>query len=117
MANPSIELLAKELREFADERDWNQFHSPKNLAMALSVETAELLEHFQWLTEEQSNFLPPEKLEQVGEEIADVLIYLTRLADKLGVDPLKAAFMKIERNREKYPVSKVKGSAKKYSDL
>lgn len=116
--NPlSIKLLAKKLEEFAAERDWNQFHSPKNLAMALSVEAAELLEHFQWLTEVQSNSLPPEKLEQVREEIADVLIYLTRLADKLGIDPLAAAFMKIEKNRGKYPIHKAKGSAKKSSDL
>lgn len=116
--NPlSIKLLAKKLEEFAAEREWDQFHSPKNLAMALSVEAAELLEHFQWMTEAQSNSLPPAKLEQVQEELADVLIYLIRLADKLGVDVLNAAFMKIEKNRDKYPVDKVKGSATKYSDL
>ena len=109
--------LAEELRTFADERDWNQFHSPKNLTMALSVEASEIMEHFQWLTEEQSSALPPEKIQQVREEIGDVLIYLTRLADKLGIDPLKAAFEKLEVNRAKYPADKVRGSAKKYTDL
>lgn len=105
------------MREFAAERDWDQFHSPKNLAMALSVEVSELLEHFQWLTGEQSSALPPEKLQQVREEIGDVLIYLTRLADKLGIDILDAAFMKTEKNRVKYAADKVKGSAKKYTEL
>lgn len=117
MTDISLESLAKELRIFAAERDWDQFHSPKNLAMALSVETAELLEHFQWLTEEQSLSLPSKKLEQVREEIGDVLIYLTRLADKLGIDILNAALMKLEINRNKYPVNKAKGSAEKYTDL
>lgn len=112
-----LETLKKCLRGFAEERDWDQFHSPKNLAMALTVETSELLEHFQWVTEEQSSNLPPEKLQQVREEIGDVLIYLTRLADKLGVDPLEAAAKKLEVNREKYPADKAKGSAKKYTEL
>ena len=117
MPEQSLAELAISLREFAAERDWGQFHSPKNLAMALSVEASELLEHFQWLTEEQSSALPPEKLQQVREEIGDVLIYLTRLADKLGIDPLQAAVEKFEANRTKYPADKVRGSAKKYTEL
>jgi NTP pyrophosphatase (non-canonical NTP hydrolase) len=117
MENRSIEALAAELRSFATERDWDQFHSPKNLVMALSVEVSELIEHFQWLTEEQSSALPPKKLQQVREEIGDVLIYLTRLADKLGVDMLEAAAKKLEVNRAKYPAEKVRGSAKKYTEL
>jgi len=117
MPEQSLEELAVRLREFAAERDWDQFHSPKNLAMALSVEASELLEHFQWLTEKQSSSLSPEKLQQVREEIGDVLIYLTRLADKLGIDILAAAFMKEEKNRIKYPADKAKGSANKYTEL
>jgi dCTP diphosphatase len=113
----SLTTLAEELRVFAAERDWDQFHSPKNLVMALSVEASELMEHFQWLTDEQSATLPPEKLQQVREEIGDVLIYLTRLADKLGIDPMEASFEKLEDNQRKYPADKVRGSAKKYTEL
>jgi len=104
------------LRKFVAERDWDKFHSPKNLAMALSVEASELLEHFQWLTEEQSRRLAPEKLDQVRDEMADVLVYLVRLADKLDVDLLDAAQRKIEKNALKYPADKVRGSMKKYSE-
>jgi len=117
MEKQSLTDLTAKLRTFASERDWDQFHSPKNLVMALSVEVSELLEHFQWLTEEQSSALPPKKLQQVREEIGDVLIYLTRLADKLGVDMLEEAAKKIEVNRVKYPADKVRGSAKKYTEL
>jgi len=108
--------LRDTLRRFAAERDWDQFHSPKNLASALSVEAAELLEHFQWLTEEESQRLPPAKLAAVRDELADVLIYLVRLADKLDVDLLAAAAGKIAQNAAKYPADKVRGSMKKYSD-
>ena len=108
--------LADQIREFADARDWHQFHSPKNLAMALAVEAAEILEHFQWLTEEQSRDLEEEQLAKVRDELGDVLIYLVRLSDVLGVDLLKAAEDKLEKNAEKYPVDKVKGKALKYSD-
>lgn len=111
-----IGRLAIAVDKFAVERDWTQFHTPKNLAMALAVEASELLEHFQWLTEEESADLGPEKLEQVQEELADVQIYLVRLADRLGVDLMDAAWSKLEANGQKYPVDKVKGSAKKYSD-
>jgi len=117
MAEKSLAHLAECLREFANERDWEQFHSPKNLAMALTVETAELLEHFQWMTEEESAKPNPEKRQQIQEEIGDVLIYLTRFADKLGIDPLDAAYKKLGINRQKYPVEKAKGSAKKYTEL
>ena len=109
--------LIKNLRNFAQKRDWDQFHSPKNLAMALSVEASEIVEHFQWLTQAQSNNLDPVKLAAVKEEIADVMIYLTRLADRLGIDPVQAAEEKMRLNEKKYPVEKAKGNAAKYTDL
>ena len=111
-----MQKLMEALRVFAKERDWDQFHSAKNLAMALSVEAAELLEHFQWLTEEQSDALDEKKRAAVAEEIADVLIYLVRLADKLGVDPVAEAREKIEKNQAKYPIEQVRGQTKKYSE-
>lgn len=110
-----MEDLVRQLREFAKERDWDQFHSPKNLAMALSVEVAEIVEHFQWLSEEQSQELSADKLSELKDEIGDVLIYLIRLADKLGIDPINAALEKIEKNGKKYPVEKVKGKSLKYT--
>jgi NTP pyrophosphatase (non-canonical NTP hydrolase) len=108
--------LRDAIKAFIGERDWGQFHSPKNLAMALSVEVAEIVEHFQWLTEEQSRNLPPEKLAEVREEIGDVMIYLTELADKLGIDPVEAAKAKVEINSKKYPAALVKGNASKYTE-
>lgn len=105
----SLDDLAAALKRFADERDWEQFHSPKNLAMALSVEVAELTEHFQWLTQQQSMKLTPNKKQEVSEELADVLIYLVRLADRLDVDLLAEAEKKVKRNAEKYPVNSSKG--------
>lgn len=109
--------LKLRIRQFADERDWQQYHSPKNLAMALIVEAAELVEHFQWLTEAQSQTLAPEKLAQVSDELADIQIYLIRIADQLKVDLLEAVDKKIEKNAVKYPADKVRGSAKKYNEL
>jgi len=109
--------LRTAIRAFAQARDWEQFHTPKNLVMALSVESAELLEHFQWLTPEQSTRLDAQNKAEVAQEIGDVLIYLTRLADVLGVDPLQAAFDKIELNAVKYPVEKSKGNNTKYDKL
>ncbi len=109
--------LRLKLRRFAAERDWDQFHSPKNLAMALSVEAAELLEHFQWLSDAESAALSPETRSKVSEELADVLLYLVRLADKLDVDLAAAASEKLKVNADKYPVDKARGSAKKYSEL
>mgnify|MGYP000740062905 CR=1 FL=1 len=111
-----LEVLRDRLREFAQDRDWDQFHSPKNLTMALSVEVAELAEHFQWLTEEQSKILDDTTLAEVTDEIADVQIYLVRLADKLGVDILKSVDAKMKKNEAKYPAEKVRGSAKKSSE-
>lgn len=118
-AHSSDPLLAlrEALRRFAAERDWDQFHSPKNLAVALSVEAAELLEHFQWLTDEQSAALSPETRTRVSEEIADVLLYLIRLADRLDLDVIACATEKLRRNAEKYPIEKARGNAKKYTDL
>jgi dCTP diphosphatase len=112
----NIDDLAEELRAFVAERDWEKFHTPKNLAMALSVEVAELVEHFQWLTPEESEGLEETARVKVSDEIGDVLIYLVRLADKLGIDPLAAAEAKLRKNAEKYPAAKVRGKAKKYSE-
>ncbi|BBI99789.1 nucleotide pyrophosphohydrolase [Ferrigenium kumadai] len=106
-------LLRDRLRAFAAERDWEQFHSPKNLSMALMVEVAELMEHFQWLTEAQSADLTPETQQAVSEELADCLLYLVRLSDRLGVDLREAALHKLEKNATKYPAEQVRGSAKK----
>lgn len=112
-----LDPLRDQLRAFASARDWDQFHSPKNLAMALSVEASELLEHFQWLTEAQSRDLSDEAKQAVREEIADVLLYLIRLADQLGIDPIAAAHEKMIANEKKYPVDKARGTAKKYTEL
>jgi len=112
-----MQELIKKIRAFARDRDWEQFHSPKNLAMALSVEVAELVEHFQWLTQAQSNRLDPTKIKEIREEIGDVMIYLARLADRLGIDPVQAADEKMQINEKKYPVEKARGLASKYTEL
>ena len=109
--------LREQLRRFSEERDWDQFHVPKNLAIALSVEASELLEHFQWLSEDESKRLSEDQLEKIREELADVLLYLVRLADKLDIDLVTAANRKIKVNAEKYPANKSRGSSKKYTDL
>lgn len=111
-----LDEIKEKLRQFAQARDWNQFHSPKNLSMALAGEAGELLELFQWLTEEQSKNLTREQHKAVEEEVADVFLYLLRLADRLGVDLLEAANNKMIINEQKYPVDKVKGSPKKYTE-
>ena len=113
----TLNRLRHALRQFADAREWQQFHTPKNLAMALCVEAAELLEHFQWLTAEQSTQLDAQHKRAVADEIADVLIYLTRLADVLQIDPLEAAQRKFRQNARKYPVSRARGHARKYHEL
>lgn len=113
----SLEQLRDALREFATERDWDQFHSPKNLAMALAAEVGELLEHFQWLGEEQSCTLGEQQRSEVALELADVLSYLVRLADKLNVDLLAAAAAKIAINARRYPAERVRGSSRKYTQL
>lgn len=114
-AHDTVKELAEKLREFARERDWDRFHSPKNLVMALSAEAGELTEHFQWLTEQQSRELSAETLASVRYEIADVLIYLVRLADQLGVDPVEAANEKIRKNANRYPIGMSRGRAKRPS--
>jgi NTP pyrophosphatase (non-canonical NTP hydrolase) len=111
-----VKELINDLRAFAKERDWEQFHSPKNLAMALSVEVAEIVEIFQWLTQEESRNLSFQQKEKVKEEIGDVLIFLANLADKLGIDPMNAAREKLKMNRIKYPAEVVRGKANKYTD-
>jgi NTP pyrophosphatase (non-canonical NTP hydrolase) len=111
-----LTTLRDAMRAFVAERDWEQFHSPKNLAMALSVEAAELVEHFQWLTEEQSRTLDAAARAPVADELADVLLYLVRIADELGIDLHAAARAKMTRNAEKYPVEKARGSARKYTE-
>lgn len=111
-----LEDIKIRARRFAEVRDWEQFHSPKNLVMALSVEAAELVEIFQWLTEEQSERLSDETLARVVDEIADVQVYLVRLADRLHVDIAAAVAQKMEKNEDKYPAELVRGSARKYSD-
>ena len=111
-----LEDLKTRIQHFADERDWDQFHTPKNLAMALIVEAAELVEHFQWLTAEESQSLAADKKAEVGMELADILVYLVRIADKLDIDLHSAALEKLQRNTEKYPAAKVKGKSRKYSE-
>jgi dCTP diphosphatase len=111
-----VNELRDAIKTFIGERDWEQFHSPKNLAIALSVEVTEVVEHFQWLTEEQSTNLPPEQLAEVRAEIGDVTIYLVELADKLGIDLVEAAKAKLEVNAKKYPADLVKGKATKYTE-
>lgn len=109
--------LIEGIREFNRERDWEQFHSPKNLAMCLAAEVGELLEQFQWLTEQQSRDLTPAQRAAVEEEIGDVALCLLNLADKLGIDVLDAAARKLRTNEAKYPVHKAKGRAEKYTEL
>jgi NTP pyrophosphatase (non-canonical NTP hydrolase) len=113
MAQDSLEQLNSRLLAFARERDWEQFHSPKNLAMALAGEAGELLEHFQWLTEEQSRQLPPDKHQAVALELADILIYLIRLGERLDIDLIDAAYRKLALNEQRYPAHKVRGDARR----
>jgi dCTP diphosphatase len=112
-----LDSLAARLRLFAAERDWDQFHSPKNLAAAMSVEAAEVLEHFQWLTDTQSTNLTEEAKSRVALELADVLLYLIRLADKLEINLGESAVRKLAINEAKYPVDRAKGTAAKYTEL
>ncbi len=111
-----MKKLTERLRAFADARDWAQFHSPKNLSMALAVEAAELMEHFQWLSEAESHELSDEKLAEVTQEMADVFIFLVRMADIMGVDLEQAAWDKLAINENKYPADQVRGSAKKSTE-
>lgn len=113
----SLDDLARQLQDFARARDWGQFHSPKNLAAALSVEAAELLEHFTWLTEDQSRALAPARREAVASEMADVLLYLVQLQSSLGIDLLAAARRKIEVNAQRYPVALARGNSRRHDEL
>jgi NTP pyrophosphatase (non-canonical NTP hydrolase) len=112
----SLNELKQKLEAFVEARDWAQFHSPKNLAMAMIVEAAELVEHFQWNTEEESHVLSGEKREQVGHELADTFVYLLRISQVLDIDLIEAANKKIALNAVKYPVEKARGKNNKYTD-
>ena len=112
-----LDSLRERLAAFVEERDWDQFHNPKNLAMALAAEAGELLEHFQWLTQEQARQLEASTRDEVAHELADILMFLVRLSDKLDIDLLDAARSKLEQNRDKYPVEKSRGRATKYNKL
>jgi len=116
MDQSGYEQLQKRLKDFAVERNWEQFHSPKNIVMALSGEAGELTEHFQWLTEQQSYELDEEKKQEVALEMADVFIYLMRLAERLDINLVDKAYEKMDINEDRYPVGKVKGSSKKYNE-
>ena len=113
----SLDYLRKRIAEFAADRDWDQFHNPKNLATAVAVEAGELIEHFQWLTPEQADNLPPAGREEVALECADVLLFLLRLCDRLGVDLAAATERKLALNAAKYPVEKSRGRSTKYDKL
>jgi len=112
----SLTALSHHLADFARQRDWEQFHSPKNLSMALIGEAAELVEHFQWLSEEQSLNIDADKKEEVALELADILIYLVRTAERLDIDVVDAAWRKIDINEKRYPVEKVKGDARRANE-
>ena len=112
----NLDDLQHKIRKFADDRNWDQYHTPKNLSMALIAECAELVEHFQWLTEEENSNLPAETLEEISHELADVFVYLLRLSDKLGINLIETAHSKMVLNEMKYPAEKVHGSSKKYTE-
>jgi NTP pyrophosphatase (non-canonical NTP hydrolase) len=112
-----LDAITQRIRTFRDLRDWGKFHNPKNLACSISIESAELLEHFQWKTPEESTAYAASKCDALSEEIADVGIYLIALADNLGIDLLRAIERKLAINERKYPVEKAKGSARKYTEL
>ncbi len=113
MSKDSLTDLNQRLKAFAQARDWEQFHTPKNLSMAMIAECAELVEHFQWLTPEQSMQLPADKLDEVSLELADILIFLIRCAERLDVDLIAAAYRKMEINESRYPADKVRGDARR----
>ncbi|MGH8766063.1 MAG: nucleotide pyrophosphohydrolase [Burkholderiales bacterium] len=112
-----FQQLGARVRRFVEARDWRQFHSPKNLSMALAVECAELMEHFQWLTEKQSRNPGKRQLREIGKELADVQIYLIRLSQELGLDLVEVSRKKLVENARKYPVARARGSIKKYTEL
>jgi len=112
-----MKKLSEAVEMFAKQRDWDQFHSPKNLSMALAIEAGELMEHFLWLTQAESRELPQERVSAIGAEVGDVMIYLTRLCQVLGLDPLDEATRKLELNEKRYPVERARGVARKYTEL
>lgn len=116
VAETDFDRIRKQVRQFVVERDWDQFHTPKNLSMALIVEAAEMVEHFQWMSEDQSCSLSPEKLAEVELELADIQIYLISLAEKLQLDLIAAVDKKLVLNAQKYPAEQVRGSSKKYTE-
>ena len=116
MESSDLQSLKDRLRRFAEDRDWDKFHSPKNLAMALIVEAGELVEHFQWLTEDQSKRISKDELDKIEQELADILLYLVRLADKLDISLYDAVNKKISMNQTRYPAEQVRGSSKKYTE-
>tara|TARA_E500000081_G_C6062308_1_gene318942 strand:+ start:527 stop:883 length:357 start_codon:yes stop_codon:yes gene_type:complete len=113
----SLQSLILELRAFSKERDWDQFHSPKNLSMALATETGELMEHFQWITETESQNIDDSKKVEVSFEMADILLYLVRMADMLEIDLIEASHQKMAVNHKKYPIALSKGKHQKYTEL
>ncbi|MBG7606408.1 MAG: nucleotide pyrophosphohydrolase [Verrucomicrobia bacterium] len=112
----NLEEITEKIRRFRDERDWAQFHNPKDMAMAISIETSELMEHFLWKTPDEVAARVVEKREEIEDEVADVAVYLVELADNLGIDLFEAMERKMEKNAAKYPVTLVKGSSKKYHE-
>jgi NTP pyrophosphatase (non-canonical NTP hydrolase) len=116
MTPDSIDQLRARVNQFVEERDWEQFHSPKNLSMAMIVEAGEVVEHFQWMTEEDSKNLDAEKKEQVGQELSDTFVYLLRIAEVCGIDLIEVANKKMDLNAKKYPVEKAKSSNAKYTE-
>ena len=112
----SLKELRARVNAFVEDRDWAQFHSPKNLSMAMIVEAGEVVEHFQWMTEQESLNLNAETKEQVGQELSDTFVYLLRIAEVCGIDLLDAANKKIDINAKKYPLEKVRGSNAKYTE-
>ena len=117
MADSFLLELSEQVNLFVEERDWDVFQTPKNLSMALIVEAAELVEHFQWMQPEESDLLTNDKKKKVAEELADILIYTVRLADRLGLDLEQSAKDKLTRNLQKYPVEKARGNATKYTEF
>jgi dCTP diphosphatase len=112
-----IKTIIAKIKKFRDERDWMQFHDPKNMAVSVVLEASELLEHFQWKTKEEVKKYIKTNKDEIRDEIADVAMYLFELADNLGIDLIKAMEQKLDKNSKKYPIAKAKGSAKKYTDL
>lgn len=119
MSNIDITKMQSIINDFANERDWKQFHTPKNISMALNIEASELMEIFQWLTPEESCLITKDPMKKacVEDEISDVFIYLLRMADLLKIDIEKSVMNKIKKNALKYPIDKSKGNSKKYNEL